>query len=315
MRLESHVLRARPQTSPLAPQPAEKPEADFFGIPQAKRLSVDVRQRTRYANGDLLDLNEHPRKTPGSLRPVDSRWLLPRPPDLDVPDGKSDSRRLFDPAPGRERSLGTRTGQTLRRALSLGRRENSEPSSKGSHRADDAVLVDSVLTGDLGAVEALATRMARVPAFLQAINRRRGGHLTSHDIDDLSQDVVIKVWNKLDKFHGRGSLDNWIYRFALLEFMNGLRRRIRQSRIAQVPAEVEQPHDSTLPGLEELLEHLAALPTQESEVIEMHHFEGADFGTVGARLGIPRGTAKTRYYRGLVRLREKLKRVFPEEWA
>ena len=47
----------------------------------------------------------------------------------------------------------------------------------------------------------------------------------------------------------------------------------------------------------------------------MHHFEGANFATIGQALGIPRGTAKTRYYRGLMRLREKLKLTVPKEWT
>ena len=45
----------------------------------------------------------------------------------------------------------------------------------------------------------------------------------------------------------------------------------------------------------------------EAETIRIKHFEGLTFEAVGVRLGIPTNTAKTRYYRGMLRL-EKLLR-------
>jgi len=182
----------------------------------------------------------------------------------------------------------------------------------------DVELVERVLAREPAAIEALADRMARIPSFLSAINSRRGSLLSRHDLDDLAQDVVIRVWNKLEHFHGRGSLDSWMYRFALLEFMNELRKKSRAPRAAPGPPQLEQleqPDRPTPPGLDELVQHLASLPDEEAEVIEMHHFDGARFAAIGEALGIPRGTAKTRYYRGLTRLREKLERSVPEEWT
>lgn len=62
-----------------------------------------------------------------------------------------------------------------------------------------------------------------------------------------------------------------------------------------------------------LLEAVDALDRPEAEVIELKHFEGLSFTEVAARLSISSNSVKTRYYRGLRRLEQRLSPIFREE--
>ena len=260
-------------------------------------------------------MDAHFHNTPGSLRLPHPVTAGPRGQPVPGPERRNRVGHFVDPEPRYRRVFEADSFRYPPGRFTYALKGPSPDDSRASGApGPDADLVERVLAGNSAAIEKFADRMARVPAFLGAINRRRGSRLSNHDLDDLSQDVVIKVWNKLEAFHGRGSLDNWIYRFALLEFMNRVRKKSRAPRISQVPNEIAQPIQPPMPGLEELLHQLALIPEQEAQVIERHHFDGANFATIGEALGIPRSTAKTRYYRGLMRLREKLKVAVPKEW-
>lgn len=57
------------------------------------------------------------------------------------------------------------------------------------------------------------------------------------DVDDLVQEIALQVWQSLDRFSGRSSLDTWAYRVAIntaLAWKRSVRsreRRIEKSRI------------------------------------------------------------------------------------
>lgn len=181
------------------------------------------------------------------------------------------------------------------------------------HRADRA-LTAAVLRGDAAALDELVARMECVPRFLAALNVRLGRPLGPHDLADLAQDTLIVIWEKLETFEGRATLESWTYRFCYLELMNFVRRKGRRARVAAAPLEVQDRAD---PGIEpghspSDFEHvercLADLPPDEEEVIRLKHFEGLVFVEIAARLGTSPNTVKTRYYRGMGRLRATLAR-------
>jgi RNA polymerase sigma-70 factor (ECF subfamily) len=53
---------------------------------------------------------------------------------------------------------------------------------------------------------------------------------------------------------------------------------------------------------------VAALPEDQREVIVLKEYQGLTFLEIADVLGIPISTVKTRLYRGLVQLRERLER-------
>lgn len=190
----------------------------------------------------------------------------------------------------------------------------SEDPETRSVRSPDYELVRRVLEGDRGASERLAERLQLLPDLLSEINHQRGSRLSSHDLEDLSQDVLLIVWGKLDQFRGFGTLEGWLHRFCLLEYMNRLRivrRRERRTLLQPDPelTGVEPPGDG--PGTldTDVLEaSLAELDPSEEEVVRLKHFEELTFKRIGELLGVPLNTVKSRYYRGIAWLRRRLAR-------
>ncbi len=154
--------------------------------------------------------------------------------------------------------------------------------------------------------------MQCVPSILAAQNARLGAPLTSDDLADVVQDTLTSIWRKLGEFEGRAALETWVYRFCFLELMNSVRRRRRRPEPMHEEESVAERDDtggaSPAETADRELIHrvLDRLGPPASDVIRMKHFEELTFDEIGAELDVSPNTAKTQYYRGMVRLREYL---------
>jgi RNA polymerase sigma-70 factor (ECF subfamily) len=180
-----------------------------------------------------------------------------------------------------------------------------------SQPALDLETIQSALRGDRVAGERLADRLKVVRRILAVINRRASVPLSSHEVEDLEQDILTIVWEKLRLFQGVGTFEAWLYRFCAYEFQNRRRREaVRTGHVKPLPEEPlsagEAPDDEiSAADLEEALRELG--PPSEP-VIRLKHAEGLSFEELARQLGIPPSTAKTRYYDGVVWLRQRLSR-------
>ncbi|MBK8974822.1 MAG: sigma-70 family RNA polymerase sigma factor [Planctomycetes bacterium] len=171
----------------------------------------------------------------------------------------------------------------------------------------DRALVAAALRGELPAIEELAYRLRCVPRIVSAWNVRLGRPLDAHDLEDLAQDVTVVVLRKLGDYAGRAPFEAWVCRICRLELLNGVRRKLRR-RVAidvatdELPAVAGPESDAAIADAELLHGALERVGGVEAEMIRIKHFEGLTFEEIGARLGLSANTAKTRYYRGMVRL-------------
>ncbi|MFG0315838.1 MAG: RNA polymerase sigma factor [Planctomycetota bacterium JB042] len=172
---------------------------------------------------------------------------------------------------------------------------------------DDLALARAVRAREPVALERFVHRMGCVPRMLRRQNGRLGGPLDGDDVDDLAQDVLVVIWRKLAHFEGRSTLETWVYRICRLELMNGIRRKRRRPDLMddaeRTPDEgVAEPEDDA----EAALRGLERLGPPASDVIRWKHFEALTFEEIALRLGVSPNTAKTWYYRGICRLRDRL---------
>jgi len=173
-------------------------------------------------------------------------------------------------------------------------------------------MVQAPLAGDAAAVEALSARLKCVPRQLSVLNARRGGWLRSHDLEDLTQEVLLRIWQKLGTYEGHVTLEFWTHRFCLLELMNKIRKRSRASSLAtsddveSVPQPDSEGGGSIEPQV--LEEAIGGLRPDFRDCVRLRAFEQKDFDEIGELLSIPAATAKSRYYRGLKGLRDALQR-------
>lgn len=185
--------------------------------------------------------------------------------------------------------------------------------SQDAHRSD-VDLARRVLRREPRAVDEFLDRMACIPAILRMRNRRLGAPLDDGLLQDLAQDVLLAVWDKLDGYAGAAPLEAWTYRFCVNKHLalvrdRGLSRSIeRESETPEAAARPRLPSDGASPDVELLHQVLADLEPEAAELIRWRHFEDTPFEEIGTRLNLPPATVKTRYYRALERVRERLER-------
>ena len=179
----------------------------------------------------------------------------------------------------------------------------------GVAHPEDLLLVLTVLARDASALDRLAMRWRCIPRFCVALNEELGGELLDSDLADLAQDVLMLAWRKLATFNGESSLETWCYGITRFEIRNALRahRRRKQGTTPELGslARVPDPRpERPWRFLEEdvIRDALQNPKPDEAEVVRSKHFDDLTFDEIGTRLGISPNTAKTRYYRGLLRL-------------
>lgn len=173
---------------------------------------------------------------------------------------------------------------------------------------DDAVLLERFrVAGDRNAFATLVTRY-QGPIF-NAAYRVLGNR---DDAADVAQAVFLRVAEKVDDFDPRYRFFSWIYRIAVNESLNQLRRNGRDDPLDE-DDEIPGP-DSESPERKasqaELSRHvhtvLQALRADDRVMIMLRHFSSCSYGEIGQILGIGEATVKSRLHEARQRMRPLL---------
>ena len=142
---------------------------------------------------------------------------------------------------------------------------------------------------------------------LAAYARRRG--LAAADADDLTANVFVVAWRRIDDVPNGEEALMWLYGVAFNELRNfrrTIRRRTRLvarlSSIAVMPA----PEDPTDVSAELIRAALDALSSGDREIMLLASGEGLSSSQLGTVLGCSELAARTRLHRARARLAELL---------
>src|SRR5687767_2337261 len=191
-------------------------------------------------------------------------------------------------------------------------------------RTQDRQLIRRLQTGDEEAVRELADRYSH-RIFQMALRHMKN----REDAEEVTQDVLLKVYRKIDRFRGDAALSSWIYRITFNTAMSRLRTH-RAERAADAEREralAQRTHDSAeapvshqtadwshMPD-EELLRHqlrdavanaLPKLPEIYRTPVVLRDLEGLSTEEASTRLRVKDQTLKSRLHRGRVMLRRQL---------
>lgn len=145
------------------------------------------------------------------------------------------------------------------------------------------------------------------------------------DVEDLAQEVFLKVYKSLHKYDQKRSFSAWLFTIANNHCIDYLRKRRLQAVSLDVPlfpasdgkdVKLEIPDEEFAPEAvyqrtaeqEELLEAIDSLPEEYSLIIKLRHLKGYSYEEIGQLLNIPLGTIKSRIYRARHELKKLLHR-------
>jgi RNA polymerase sigma-70 factor, ECF subfamily len=129
-------------------------------------------------------------------------------------------------------------------------------------------------------------------------------------VDDLAQDVFVKVHRGLPYFRGEARLSTWIYRIVANVCVQEPGRPVTMSLDDQRAAPVIPSASDRQFGDFELRDRLekaiARLPPQYRLLIAAHYLDGVRYEELAEALDLPLGTVKTQLYRAKHQLRRML---------
>lgn len=167
------------------------------------------------------------------------------------------------------------------------------------------------------AVDELGRRLHTLPRRLRAWNARLPRPLDEPEFLDRIQDATYHLLRRLGTFDGRASIETWAYRFCTNHLLDGVRYQRRRpasltDETSLAEERVDPVNDHELDGDVDLESALQVLGDQERRIVHLKHYGGHTFEEIGTQLGISPNTVKTRYYRGMVKLREFVRARHPD---
>ena len=130
--------------------------------------------------------------------------------------------------------------------------------------------------------------------------------------EERTQDVFVRLWDKLSSFRGESAFSSWLHRLAVNVVLNERRttgRRELRVMPSSDPAALERGRGESMVGLNiDLEQAIAALPEGAREVFVLYDIEGYGHAEIARLVGIAEGTSKAQLFRARRLLRESLSR-------
>jgi len=139
--------------------------------------------------------------------------------------------------------------------------------------------------------------------------RMLGNHL---DADEVTQEVLIVIYNQLKKFNFNSALYTWIYRITSTRCINFInKQKIKKFFYLDDTENNNLKYDEEiLPNLEakeklvKLDKVLAKLPAKQKEVFSLRHFEDLSYEEISEITGKSIGGLKANYFHALKKVME-----------
>ncbi len=154
--------------------------------------------------------------------------------------------------------------------------------------------------------------------------RRIGVH-KEEDIQDLLQDIFIKIYKNINSFNKDLSFSSWIYRISHNEAISFFRHNKARPegnmlddsedllfKIEDENINLAEEIDQTI-NAEFLQKAILELDQKYRDVLVLRYFEDRDYENISDILQIPKGSVATLIYRAKDKLKEKLKNLWKKK--
>jgi len=128
--------------------------------------------------------------------------------------------------------------------------------------------------------------------------------------EEVTQDVFVRVWQKLPGFRGESAFSTWLHRVAVNVALSRRKRAsVHGARAADDDILDEAPARAVFVGERlDLDAAIAGLPAGARRVFVLHDVEGFTHEEIGEALGITSGGSKAQLHRARMLLRAALNR-------
>jgi RNA polymerase sigma-70 factor (ECF subfamily) len=177
----------------------------------------------------------------------------------------------------------------------------------------DEQLSDVALaaTGDRRAFERLYR--AHVDRVFSICVRMCGSRVRG---EELTQDVFVRVWEKLPLFRGESAFSTWLHRVAVNVAHNDRKVQSRERSRTAEPDDDDRDGDTSLGSVAaapvaerlDLEAAIALLPPGARKVFVLHDVEGFTHEEIAEEMGVTPGGTKSQLHRARMLLREALSR-------
>jgi RNA polymerase sigma-70 factor (ECF subfamily) len=144
--------------------------------------------------------------------------------------------------------------------------------------------------------------LARVHSL---VRRMTGGR----DAEELTQDVFVRVWQKLGSFRGDSAFTTWLHRLAVNVVIERFRTDAARRQRFQDGEDIFQTLAAHTRSRDLSMDFEAALlklPDGAREIFVLHDVEGYKHHEIATMLEISAGTSKAQLHRARMMLRKHL---------
>ena len=179
---------------------------------------------------------------------------------------------------------------------------------------EDAELVKQVLNGNNNAFRFLVSKYQKL--VLHVVGRMVQ---QNDEVEDICQEVFIKVFKTLKRFRGESKLSTWIATIAYNTAITHIRKQTRRGEVSysEKPALIGKEIDSSLnqerfekeEAKKYLLQMIESLPVHYRTVLTLFHLEEFSYKEIEEITGMPEGTIKSYLSRARKLLKGKIEKV------
>ena len=172
---------------------------------------------------------------------------------------------------------------------------------------NEKVLVEEFLNGNEEAFN-LIVRKFRQKIYWFA-RRMLGNH---SDADEVTQEVLITLFEKLHTFKFESSLLTWIYKITHSKTLNLIRKQKVRQYFSLDKIYDKQDTDDVIKNFEDkeklnnVIKYLEKIPPKQREIFVLRHFEELSYKEIAEVTNKSVGTLKANYFHALKKITEMI---------
>ena len=131
------------------------------------------------------------------------------------------------------------------------------------------------------------------------------------DVQDLSQESILRIYKYLKSYKGSASFTTWIYKITYRVFLDAQKAKGKYQQMKMDKTKMHEKKQIVHPHIYKQMDAeiiIACLRPEEKIAIQLSYLKGFSHADIAEILGCPLGTVKSHINRGKERIRNNFKR-------